>query len=182
MKGLPKGTISSSRNNSGEASRASSTKGTKNLEDAEVTNPVGRSTTRRLILDPTAKRWILVELLSKVEDMLTSTGMKDAGETGDEADAGSPRNAIGVQSKAALEAVVTSQEGVSPPQPVRIRKKSFKARTLESHGAIARGSHKILNKKRKKVRAEKGASVEASCLEDFLEVEIEEWMLKKPCS
>ncbi|GAB2214963.1 hypothetical protein Drorol1_Dr00019332 [Drosera rotundifolia] len=182
MKGLSKEAISSNRNNSGEASRASSTKGTKNLEDAEVTNPVGRSATRRLILDPSAKRRILEELQSEVRDMLTPAGMKDAERTGDDADAGSPWNTVGVQPKAALEAVVTSQEGVSSPRPARIRKKSFKPRTLEYHGPIVEGSHKMLSKKRKKVRAEEGAGVEAGCLEDFMEVEIKERMLKKPCS
>ncbi|GAB2262975.1 hypothetical protein Droror1_Dr00003972 [Drosera rotundifolia] len=90
MKGLPKEAISSNRNNSGEASRASSTKGTKNLKDAEVTNPMGRSETRQLILDPSAKRRILEELQSEVGDMLTPAGMMDAGRTGDDADAGSP--------------------------------------------------------------------------------------------
>ncbi|GAB2225640.1 hypothetical protein Droror1_Dr00006437 [Drosera rotundifolia] len=112
VKGLPKEAVSSSRNNSKEASRASNTKGTKNLEDAEVTNPVGRSMVWRLILDPTAKWRILEELLSEVKDMHTPAGMMDVGRTGDEAGAGFPRNAFGVQPKVALEAAVTSQDGV----------------------------------------------------------------------
>lgn len=169
---------------------------------------MGRSANRRLILDPTAKRRILEKLLSKVRDMLSPAGMMDAGQTGDEAGAGSPRNADEVQPKAALEAAVTSQDGgghsfmqvqgsgldskpladtvplssTCSPWLKRTRKRSFKARTLESQGLTVWGSHKKLSKKRKKGRAEEGDDVEAGCLEDFMEVEVGERMLKKPCS
>ncbi|GAB2215860.1 hypothetical protein Droror1_Dr00020265 [Drosera rotundifolia] len=40
----------------------------------------------------------------------------------------------------------------------------------------------MLSKKRKKGRAEEGEGVEAGCLEDLMEVEVKERMLKKPCS